>query len=267
MPAKVTIPIGARFGRLTILGESPQRSGSFVAWGCRCDCGMIVIVAGVNLRSGHTLSCGCLLADRNREIRTTHGLTKTIPEYSNWCAMRARCLQPNTPQYRNYGGRGITICPEWNDFESFYRAMGPKPSPRHTLDRIDNDGPYSPENCRWATPLQQSRNRRYAHMLSYLGHTKRLSEWAEITGLRPLVINHRLARGWTVERALTTPLTKASNPTTSRDRQLTCHGRTLSVREWAEILGIPVNTLTERLRRGWSEERTVATPLMWRAGT
>jgi hypothetical protein len=212
MPAQVTIPIGARFGRLTILGESPQRSGSFVAWGCRCDCGMIVIVAGVNLRSGHTRSCGCLLADKNRDLRSTHGLTDQIPEYKTWCAMRGRCLNPNNRHYPNYAGRGITICPEWDDFAVFYRDMGSRPSPRHTIDRIDNDGPYSPENCRWASPREQARNRRITRRLTWRGQTRSLGEWAEVTGIPYAVISRRLMRGWTVDEAMTASLGARLHP-------------------------------------------------------
>lgn len=205
MPAKTRIPIGARFGRLTVLGESPQRSSTFVTWGCRCDCGMIVLVAGVNLRNGHTLSCGCLLAERNREIRTTHGLAASIPEYKTWLSMRGRCLNPNNRQYPNYAGRGIRICPEWDDFAVFYRDMGPKPTPVHSIDRIDNDGPYSPGNCRWATPTQQARNRRITRTLTFQGETRPIGEWAEIIGVSYDRLYSRLEEGWTAERALTEP--------------------------------------------------------------
>lgn len=206
MPVQISIPTGTRFGRLTVMGPSPERRGSFVAWGCRCDCGMIVIVSGVNLRAGHTLSCGCLVASRNRERLLTHGRADAAPEYKTWLAMRGRCLNPNNRQYANYAGRGITICPEWSDFAVFYRDMGAKPSPTHSIDRIDNDGPYSPSNCRWATPTQQARNRRIVRLLTWRGETRPLPEWAEITGLTPMAIYHRLDRGWTVDKTLTRPL-------------------------------------------------------------
>lgn len=203
MPAKVTIPIGTRFGRLTVIGESPERRSSFACWGCRCDCGMIVVVAGVNLRNGHTLSCGCWLRDRIRESKTTHGLADKIAEYKTWLAMRGRCLNPHNKKYADYAGRGITICAAWSSFAAFYRDMGPKPSPAHSIDRIDNDGPYSPENCRWATPAEQARNRRLATSLTLEGQTRRLYEWEAETGLSSAIIMKRLRRGWTVEQALT----------------------------------------------------------------
>jgi hypothetical protein len=205
MPAKVTIPIGTRFGRLVVLGPSPERRGSFACWGCRCDCGMIVVVSGVNLRGGHTLSCGCLLSDRNAEVHRKHGGTAT-PEYSSWCAMRQRCRNPASKHYRHYGGRGITICPAWDDFAAFFRDMGPKPSAAHTLDRIDVNGPYSPENCRWANPVQQGRNRRVTRMLTHDGQTRSVGDWASVTGLSVNQVHKRLRRGWTVEQALTVPL-------------------------------------------------------------
>lgn len=204
MPAKVTIPVGARFGRLTVLGESPQRKGTFVAWRCRCDCGVSIATTGVNLRGGHTRSCGCLMGDTNRALRLIHGQTNTV-EYKSWCSMRGRCLNPNNKKYPSYGGRGIAICSAWDDFAAFYRDMGPKPSPDHTLDRIDNDGPYSAANCRWASPTAQVRNRRNTRRLTWQGQTRSLGEWAEVTGVSCQVISRRLLRGWTAEEALTAP--------------------------------------------------------------
>lgn len=128
------------------------------------------------------------------------------PEYQSWYSMRSRCQNPNAANYANYGGRGITVCSRWDVFEHFLADMGPRPSSKHTLDRRNNEGPYCPENCRWATPTEQGRNRRTNHRLTFRGETLTVQEWAERIGIRPKTLHERLRRGQTAERALTTPL-------------------------------------------------------------
>jgi hypothetical protein len=120
--------------------------------------------------------------------------------------MRTRCLNPRAANYFRYGGRGITICERWDNFENFLSDMGRKPSPIHSLDRIDGSGHYSPDNCRWATPKEQSRNIRTNHRLTFNGETRTCIEWAELIGLKETTLNERLRHGWTVQRALTEPL-------------------------------------------------------------
>jgi len=150
---------GQAFGRLTVvsqaLGVKP------IAWMCQCNCGApLKMITGQNLR--HTKSCGCLLLERPSgpdHPSTTHGLS-SHPLYGTWGNMRSRCLCRTHPSYPDYGGRGITICERWNDFPLFLTDMGNRPTPRHTLDRIDNNQGYNPSNCRWATAQQQQRNRR-----------------------------------------------------------------------------------------------------------
>jgi hypothetical protein len=128
------------------------------------------------------------------------------PLYSIWCGMKNRCYNRNEPTYPYYGGRGITVCEDWRlSFAFFWADMGPRPSPRHSLDRIDNDGPYSPDNCRWATRSEQSGNRRNNITLTHNGETTFAKEWARRVGLSYETLLHRLDRGWSAERALTTP--------------------------------------------------------------
>ncbi len=144
---------GQVFTRLTVIKrvELERKKPYFL---CVCECGTEKIVRSDKLRSGNTQSCGCL----QKERATTHGLTKTT-EYVSWRQMRYRCNNPNFHNYHRYGGRGITVHPDFDDFEVFLAHIGPKPSPIHSVDRINNNGNYAPDNVRWATPLEQANNK------------------------------------------------------------------------------------------------------------
>ena len=153
---------GVRFGRWTILHEDGQRRWSNTSlryWMCSCECGTVKSVYAGSLKRGTSTSCGCLTREVNKRLHTTHGRART-PEYESWLHMRKRCLKPGSERYRYYGERGITICAEWDDFATFYRDMGPRPSLKYSLDRIDVNGNYEPSNCRWADPATQRNNRR-----------------------------------------------------------------------------------------------------------
>jgi hypothetical protein len=157
---KIKDMTGQRFGRLLVTAMAPARIAGEAAWVCSCDCGAIVTVRGYSLRSGDSKSCGCLKNALLVQRSKTHGLRATS-EYGSWSMMKNRCLNPRTPAFADYGGRGISVCPQWvNSFETFLSDVGKKPSSGHTLDRIDNDGNYEPGNCRWSTYNQQARNRR-----------------------------------------------------------------------------------------------------------
>lgn len=156
--ARATVEVGQRFGMLTVLAPSPRFDRGAVFWVCECDCGNISHVVGYKLTAGTTRGCGC----RNG-LATTHGHVrryKPSTEYRAWRSMRSRCASPGNASFRLYGGRGITVCERWMSFENFFADMGKKPSRRHSLDRIDSDGNYAPENCRWATSAAQQQNRR-----------------------------------------------------------------------------------------------------------
>lgn len=150
---------GQRFGRLVAIETNRRDHRHNRLWRCQCDCGNEVEVNVNRLVTGNTKSCGCLYVDAHK----THGATVgrgRVPEYIAWMHMRARCTNPKLPQFKDYGGRGIRVCDRWNDYASFIADMGNRPSPRHSLDRIDVNGNYEPGNCRWATKDVQQHNRR-----------------------------------------------------------------------------------------------------------
>jgi len=193
---------GQRFGRLVVIQTRgvPGKPRSAV---CRCDCGRITHVDRGKLRSGHTRSCGCLKEDTSRARCFKHGGNGTR-EHRTWQSMLRRCETPTTPSFRYYGGRGIKVCARWHDFAVFLADMGPRPAGT-SLDRINNDGDYEPGNCRWATPLIQSRNSRHNRILEFRGESHCVSEWAEILGVPPLRLMMRLHRGASIEETLTEP--------------------------------------------------------------
>lgn len=199
---KTTLAPGTRFGRLAVVALAP---GPIRArhWRCRCDCGVETVVRGAYLRSGATRSCGCIRSESTRARALVHGGVGR-PEYGVWLGLRRRCLSPADPGFKNYGGRGITVAPEWSSFARFFADMGPRPTDRHTIERLENDGPYAPWNCAWRTRREQANNMRRNHRLSCGGDNLSIAEWARRTGMRPATISSRLHLGWSVERTLST---------------------------------------------------------------
>ena len=154
---RAVIPVGQKFNRLLVVERDDSKTKR-TYWICKCDCGETISVAACDVASGHTKSCGCFNQESRVKNNTKHGYNRT-PTYVSWSNMIARCSNPKRLEYKNYGGRGISVCDRWLSFENFVLDMGEKPNLR-TLDRINNDGNYEPSNCRWATASEQRRNQR-----------------------------------------------------------------------------------------------------------
>lgn len=187
---------GERFGRLTVicLTRVPGRSGRFYT--CRCDCGNETRAYGAHLRNGSRKSCGCI-----RPAPRTHGMSFT-PEHRAWSRAKERCYRPANPRYEHYGARGIVMCEAWrNSFEAFLADMGLRPSPKHSIDRIDNDGNYEPSNCRWATSEEQNNNRSINRFVIVDGQRLTVAQASRKTGLTENQITYRLRRGDSPEEA------------------------------------------------------------------
>lgn len=167
---------GRTFHRLTVVSEGPPTNGGMRRWHCRCDCGNNTLTSGADLKRGHAKSCGWLYLTR---------------EFQSWVNMMARCHN---------------VCDRWREsVANFYADMGPKPTAKHQIERRDNDGPYCPENCYWATRKEQAQNTRASLKLTHNGETLTLAQWAERTGLRHSMIQLRLKRGWSVAKSLSAP--------------------------------------------------------------
>lgn len=196
---------GRRFGRLTVIEEGGRDNFRQALWKCKCDCGNEVDVRGYSLRVGNTQSCGCLQKEKNLELRTTHGQCHSRL-YNIWCGIRNRCSLPSTSCYKYYGARGIKVCEEWNDFPVFMEwALSHGYADNLTIDRIDIDGNYCPENCRWITIQEQQRNKRSNHYIEFNGERKTLKEWADSIGIHHVSLLERLERWDSLEDALTIP--------------------------------------------------------------
>jgi len=206
MGKKIEIKKGDIYGRLTIIEEIPGSSRKIPRKVlCRCICGVKKIFVLGELRRGKSTSCGCFQKENVRKQQLTHGM-KGTEIYESWHSMKQRCLNQNHKSFKDYGGREIKICDRWlNSFENFYKDMGDRPK-KMTIDRIDNNGNYCKENCRWATTKEQAKNRRNTVLIKYKGQTMCQSDWGRKTGLGIDVICRRIKNGYTKEEAVSLPL-------------------------------------------------------------
>lgn len=212
MPAFIDLT-ECQFGRLTVIKRVPPPFGKRTRgayWQCICECGAESIVMSQSLVKGSTRSCGCygreVASEIGRRARTTHGLSKTT-EYCIWSNLRDRCHNPNGDAYKDYGGRGIKVCSRWDDFSAFIADVGKRPSKRHTLDRINNDGNYEPGNVRWATRSEQNNNKRSNRLVTYRGVTMTLNQALTVSGRKVdrMTATSRIRSGWTIDSALEMP--------------------------------------------------------------
>lgn len=188
------------FGRWRVLALQGRSSRNQAMWDCKCECGSRAVIRGSSLTTGNSTSCGCYRDERLGASQRTHGMAETKPWYV-WSHMLQRCQSPTNPAYRHYGGRGITVCERWQTFENFYTDMGDPPDGM-SIDRIDVNGNYEPSNCRWATPTEQSNNRRSNTYLTAFGKSQTIAQWSRETGIKQPTICVRLARGASHEEAL-----------------------------------------------------------------
>jgi len=205
--------VGQRFGKLLVIRFARTLPKWIKLWECQCDCGNTLIVRANNLVNGTTKSCGCLKMAVLLERSTKHGLSgghgNYTRLYSLWLDMRDRCFRKTNKSYSYYGGRGITVCKKWDDYASFHSwAMANGYKNDLTIERIDTNGNYEPNNCKWATRKEQGRNKRNNRIITINGETKTLIEWTEIFGIPYGVVRQRIHRGMAEYNALTLPLRK-----------------------------------------------------------
>lgn len=216
MPAKrLVVSKGDRFYKLVVVDETKPYINPASGQKCRkfifkCDCGVITEAVLSEVTRGRKKSCGCLVKETTTARSTKHGQTKygnIPPEYRSWHGMKTRCINPNNKDWANYGGRGITICEKWiNSYENFFNDMGEKPSPFHSIDRIDNNKGYSPDNCRWATNIEQANNMRRNVKVTIDGVTFNKYQWCNKIGINYSAFKHRIKKGWSIEDAIKTPI-------------------------------------------------------------
>ena len=200
-----------RFGRLTVVGVAGKTARGATVAKCLCDCGTAVDVQWTNLQSGGSQSCGCLRREITalRALKHGHNRNRRVTaELSTWKGMLQRCYYPKSISYKNYGGLGIKVCDRWRlSFAAFLEDIGPRPSPQHSLDRFPNEkGDYEPGNVRWATRAEQARNTRRTTAVTFNGLTLCVEDWSVRTGISQSTLCRRIKAGWSIERALTTPV-------------------------------------------------------------
>lgn len=195
--------VGDEYGRLKVISFSHKNKSYRKFWNVQCLCGNKLCVAGPDLKSGNTKSCGCLWKDKMR----THKMSRT-PMYKRWIGMKSRCYNPKSSSYKRYGGRGIKVCEEWQDFNVFYKDMGDSPFEGAQLERKDNDGNYSPHNVIWASSIVNNNNTSKNIIITYKGMSLTIGEWAKKLGVSYDTIYGRKYRGWSDSDTISAPIQK-----------------------------------------------------------
>lgn len=202
--------VGKKFGELVVVRQAPTGERGYLRWECKCSCGQMIEVDGDRLRAGQRTACGVANHYLNKpSAKYSREDWKT--EYVAWANMKQRCNSSKHKRYKDYGGRGITVCERWKKFENFADDMGPKPSPIHSLDRKDANGNYEPENCKWSTPTEQARNRRRTVFVEHEGRRQKMADLIATAKVPSCTVWHRVKWGWPIDEALNIP--KGGRPT------------------------------------------------------
>lgn len=196
---------GQKFSRLTVVDFSHLNKHKSAVWNCICDCGTKKQINGTSLRKGYIKSCGCLRDEVAKVFHKTHGMVKTNPYYT-WAGMKHRCNKETSNKWKSYGGRGITYDPKWETFEGFLEDMGESWQEGLSIDRIDVNGNYCKENCKWSTRKEQMNNKTDNHYITYDGRIQTMTQWARELGMKDHTLSNRLCKGWSIERAFTQPI-------------------------------------------------------------
>lgn len=196
--------VGKKFGELTVVKLVGTGERGYLRWECRCSCGQMLEVDGDRLRAGQRTACGVAQHYLNKPS-AKYSREDWKPEYTAWVNMRQRCHNPKHPRYKDYGGRGITVCDRWRKFENFADDMGPRVSPIHTLDRKEANGNYTPENCKWSTPTEQARNRRRTVYVEYEGRRQKLADLIDTSKIPGSLVWQRIMWRWPIDEALNLP--------------------------------------------------------------
>lgn len=242
---------GRRFGLLTGVGYIGKGAGGASVWSFVCDCGTTIEATSTSVLNAGRKSCGCANIRPNK----THGLSASS-EYGSYANMIRRCKDTRNRMYPRYGGRGISVCERWlgeSGFINFLSDMGIKPTPKHTLDRLDNNLGYFPENCAWKTKKEQAQNRSTTRLITVNGVTKNQTEWDAVKGTSLNIVGDRIRRGWDPESAVVTPVAQYT-------RDLTWNGETHSLHAWEDKMLLGHGTIAHRLRKGWSVEDAISKP-------
>jgi hypothetical protein len=200
---------GRTFSYLSVI--APHKDNK---WQCKCVCGKVVFLSANRLLSGNTKSCGCKKSELCRVVNIKHGMADKTRLYGVWKSMRQRCQNPKAEKYPYYGGRGINVCKEWDDFSEFQKwALKNGYAEGLSIDRINQDGNYEPNNCRWVTQKEQLKNYSRNIFIEYQGNTRNLSEWSELLGINSTTLSYRLKHGWSTEKAFAVKRKRDCNET------------------------------------------------------
>jgi hypothetical protein len=263
MPEKIVLEIGKKYARLTVLKECGRSNDGKVLWECKCDCGNTTVTTGRAIFHGRTKSCGCFMRETTARLHKTHGMSNSS-EHKTWMSMIKRCENKNDKCYRHYGGRGIRVHESWrHSFPNFLRDVGLKPTPKHEIERVNNNGGYEPGNVVWATHQEQVRNTRRNRLVTINGVTKPIVVWANDFKIKITSVYTRLAKGWSVIDALKKPLLHAGHEKSRGKRNghlIKVGGVMMPIGWWSKHSGVPFCTITGRLKRGWHPDRAALVP-------